>query len=328
MSRLPELSCRIPTAVAPVRFHAAISSSSAPELRRPRRGRHRALEAAGQRAERPIQLGHGRHLHLAAGRAAAHGNVRHEAGRPGGVPRRLPARSAPTSPASTSANICRCTPACADKFTIIRSIAHNFADHGGGHKRFLTGRDPASAGRLRQRLPDGRLDGRARSAANAAAACRTTSRHRRRPRRHRRLQLRLRLPRPVDAPVHGRRRSRPSRTSRCSNLRCRPQPKSRLPATASTCSAGSTHADADRPHRHDGGDGHLPPARPRPADAPTRPARRSTCRRSRASVRDRYGMHRYGQRALLARRLVEAGASFVTMVLENPYVPASRSRPT
>src|SRR4051794_13329487 len=31
----------------------------------------------------------------------------------------------------------------ADRFTLIRSIAHNFADHGGGHKRFLTGRDPA-----------------------------------------------------------------------------------------------------------------------------------------------------------------------------------------
>src|SRR5262249_30569192 len=30
----------------------------------------------------------------------------------------------------------------ADKFTIIRSVAHTFADHGGGHKKFLTGRDP------------------------------------------------------------------------------------------------------------------------------------------------------------------------------------------
>jgi hypothetical protein len=37
------------------------------------------------------------------------------------------------------------------------------------------------------------------------------------------------------------------------------------------------------------------------------------------TVRDRYGRHVWGQRALLARRLVEAGASFVTMVLENPY---------
>src|SRR5262245_33089263 len=26
----------------------------------------------------------------------------------------------------------------ADKFTLIRSIAHEFADHGGGHKRFMT----------------------------------------------------------------------------------------------------------------------------------------------------------------------------------------------
>ena len=31
----------------------------------------------------------------------------------------------------------------ADRFSIIRSIAHTFADHGGGHKRLLTGREPA-----------------------------------------------------------------------------------------------------------------------------------------------------------------------------------------
>lgn len=30
----------------------------------------------------------------------------------------------------------------ADKYSIIRSICHTFADHGGGHKRFMTGRDP------------------------------------------------------------------------------------------------------------------------------------------------------------------------------------------
>src|SRR5207302_10939102 len=30
----------------------------------------------------------------------------------------------------------------ADKFALIRSVHHRFADHGGGHKRFLTGRDP------------------------------------------------------------------------------------------------------------------------------------------------------------------------------------------
>ena len=32
--------------------------------------------------------------------------------------------------------------ACADRFTLIRSISHDFSDHGGGSKRFLTGRIP------------------------------------------------------------------------------------------------------------------------------------------------------------------------------------------
>jgi hypothetical protein len=32
-----------------------------------------------------------------------------------------------------------------------------------------------------------------------------------------------------------------------------------------------------------------------------------------ASVRDRYGRHTFGQSALLARRLVEAGVTFVTV---------------
>ena len=46
-----------------------------------------------------------------------------------------------------------------------------------------------------------------------------------------------------------------------------------------------------------------------------------------AKLRERYGMHAWGQRCLLARRLVEHGASFVTMVLENPYqsgLPAAK----
>jgi len=37
-------------------------------------------------------------------------------------------------------------------------------------------------------------------------------------------------------------------------------------------------------------------------------------------VRERFGRHSWGQRAILARRLVEAGARFVTIVMENPYV--------
>ncbi|MEI6235051.1 MAG: DUF1501 domain-containing protein [Planctomycetota bacterium] len=36
-------------------------------------------------------------------------------------------------------------------------------------------------------------------------------------------------------------------------------------------------------------------------------------------VRERYGMHAYGQRGLMARRLIEAGCRFVEMVWEHPY---------
>lgn len=36
-------------------------------------------------------------------------------------------------------------------------------------------------------------------------------------------------------------------------------------------------------------------------------------------TRDRYGYHAYGQRALMARRLVESGTRFVTAVWENPW---------
>jgi hypothetical protein len=35
-------------------------------------------------------------------------------------------------------------------------------------------------------------------------------------------------------------------------------------------------------------------------------------------LRDRYGRHAYGQRGLMARRLIEAGSRFVTMVWEHP----------
>ncbi len=37
------------------------------------------------------------------------------------------------------------------------------------------------------------------------------------------------------------------------------------------------------------------------------------------STKERYGKHAWGMRALVARRLVEAGCSFVTLVMENPY---------
>jgi hypothetical protein len=38
------------------------------------------------------------------------------------------------------------------------------------------------------------------------------------------------------------------------------------------------------------------------------------------ATREKYGRHKWGQRALLARRLVEAGTTFVTMQMQNPGV--------
>jgi hypothetical protein len=42
-------------------------------------------------------------------------------------------------------------------------------------------------------------------------------------------------------------------------------------------------------------------------------------------LRERYGMHAWGQRALMARRLVEAGSSFVTVAMENPFISGVKS---
>lgn len=42
-----------------------------------------------------------------------------------------------------------------------------------------------------------------------------------------------------------------------------------------------------------------------------------------AETRDRYGRHEWGQRALLARRLVEAGCSFVRMDMNSPNIPGT-----
>ncbi len=61
----------------------------------------------------------------------------------------------------------------ADKYTLLRSISHNFADHGGGHKRFLTGRDPKQPTGFVNDFPMvGSMT--AKIARAATSACRTT----------------------------------------------------------------------------------------------------------------------------------------------------------
>ncbi len=206
----------------------------------------------------------------------------------------------------------------ADKFTLVRSIAHNFADHGGGHKRFLTGRDPAQpTGFVNDHPMVGSMVYRVRGQRPGGVPnyiCGTDG-----GREH------------IDVFSFGSAYLGPAThpfmvpgdpcdpafqvrnlnmTQPAERLQDRLHLLERFDRTPGAIDASGAMNAIDT-NRH------------RALDLLTTDAARRAFDLSRepASVRDRYGMHRYGQRCLLARRLVEAGASFVTMVLENPTFP-------
>jgi hypothetical protein len=203
----------------------------------------------------------------------------------------------------------------ADKFTLIRSIAHNFADHGGGHKRFLTGRDPAQPTgfindhpmvgsmvyKVRGQRPggvpnyicgtDGGRDGI--DVFSFGSAYLGPSTH------------------PFMVPGDPSEAAFQVRNLNLIQPTERLQERLALLGRLDRALPGTVATDAIDTNRH------------RALDLLTTDAARRAFDLSREPqhVRERYGIHRYGQRALLARRLVEAGASFVTMVMENPTFP-------
>ena len=204
----------------------------------------------------------------------------------------------------------------ADKFNIIRSVCHEFADHGGGHKRFLTGRMPAS--------PVGFVN-------DAPAVTSIIS------------KSLTRSEQPMPATVLGVDGGRqgidvfsfgaaylgPSTTPfvvagdpsapdfKVQNIGLTPDMQARLD---------------DRVHLLDGMDrlrrdadtsglmGAMDEFSQRAFHMLTSPKVQAAFDLSREpeKVRERYGRHAFGQRGLMARRLVEAGSRFVTMVWENP----------
>jgi len=206
----------------------------------------------------------------------------------------------------------------ANRFTLIRSIAHNFADHGGGHKRFLTGRDPMSpvgfendhpmVGSMVSRVRGERPNGVPNYVAGTdpgrdgidvfsfGSAYLGPSTH----------------PFFVSGDP-----SMPNFEVRNLNLI---QPRERLQDRLRLLNwLDTTRNNLD----HTGTMSAMGTYRERALGLLTTDAARRAFDLSREPqrLRERYGMHRYGQRALLARRLVEAGASFVTMVMENPTPP-------
>src|SRR5260370_12844652 len=209
----------------------------------------------------------------------------------------------------------------ADRFALIRSIAHNFADHGGGHKRFLTGRDPLSpvgfendhpmVGSMVARVRGDRPGGVPNYVAGTDPGREGIDV----------FSFGSAYLGPATHPffVSGD-PSMPDFAVRNLNLiqsRERLQDRlrllGRLDVTRNALDQSGTMAA-------------MGAYRERALGLLTTDAARRAFDLSREPqrLRERYGMHRYGQRALLARRLVEAGASFVTMVMENP-TPAGQS---
>jgi hypothetical protein len=205
----------------------------------------------------------------------------------------------------------------ADKFTLIRSIAHNFSDHGGGHKRFLTGRDPLSpVGFVNDYPMVGSMVAKVRPERKAGVANYVAGTD---PGRD-----------GIDVYSFGSAYLGPSThpftvpgdpsapNFQVKNLSLAPQLRGRLRERLDLLGSVETvPAEVDRGGTMDAMDTY----RRRALDLLTNDAARRAFDLSRepAKLRERYGMHAWGQRALLARRLVEAGASFVTMVMENPY---------
>lgn len=207
----------------------------------------------------------------------------------------------------------------ADKFTLIRSIAHNFADHGGGHKRFLTGRDPMSpVGFVNDHPMVGSLVSRMRPQRPGQIpnyVCGTDG-----GRDH------------IDVFSFGSAYLGPSThpftvtgdpaaaNFEVRNLRANPQIEPRLTDRLDLLSRLDTaNASIDQTGTMQAFDTYRHRALGMMSSDLTR--RAFDLNQEPRYVRERYGMHRYGQRCLLARRLVEHGATFVTMVLENPSFP-------
>ncbi len=205
----------------------------------------------------------------------------------------------------------------ADKFTLIRSIAHRYPGHGDGMKHVLTGREPGDPGNF---IVDHPMVG------SMVAKCREKIR--------RGVPNYITVTDPgrdgIDVFGFGSAYLGPSTLPfifagdpsdpkfQVPNLAIAPQALDRLSGRLPLL------RDLDHPPMgRDTGDlmTGIDVSQARAIDMLQSPLARKAfdIASEPQKLRERYGMHAWGQRCLLARRLVEHGASFVTMVLENPY---------
>ncbi len=206
----------------------------------------------------------------------------------------------------------------ADKFSLIRSISHEFADHGGGHKRFMTGRAPKE--------PTGFVNDYPAVGSMIAKM---------------REQYSVGLPNYI-AGVDGGRQGIDTFSLGTAYLSPAYSPftlggdpaDAKFQVQNIALDQGMEARLADRQNllkgfdklRNDVDRSGTMQALDRFQQKASELLLSDTARtafdltREEKSTRDRYGMHGWGQRCLMARRLVEAGSSFVMMSLENPYI--------
>ena len=206
--------------------------------------------------------------------------------------------------------------ACADRFSLIRSISHEFADHGGGHKRFLTGRAPQE--------PTGFINDTPMAGSFVAAA---------------REGRAAGMP-PYMALVDAGRSGVDTFSFGSAYLGPSYEPfiVAGDPAVEGfrVRNISIDQAAAKRLHdraglargldrlRRDLDLGGSLVAKDRFDEEAISLLTSAAAQdafdlaRETDATRDRYGRHRFGQRALLARRLIEAGAGFVSVVMEHP----------
>jgi hypothetical protein len=207
---------------------------------------------------------------------------------------------------------------CADKYTLIRSIAHTFNDHGGGSKRVMTGRIPATP---------------TETVNDSPAVCTVVAKMRER--------LKLGLPNCTSLVDGGRANvdtyaqgaawlghgytpfmvdGDPSSAKfQIKNIGVNEEMAKRLDDRFTLLRGiEGVRREADTNPAIKTMGGHYE----RAFDILTSTQARTAFDLSKepTAVRERYGMNAWGQRALMGRRLVEAGCSFVTVVLENPHI--------
>jgi hypothetical protein len=201
----------------------------------------------------------------------------------------------------------------ADKFSIIRSISHGFANHAGGAGRFLSGRDPlAPLAPISQFPTIGTIVGRMKESRNIGIPNYVSSVNR----------------------VYGGGSSylgesalpfvvaRDPNASNFSvpNLSISGRLKDRLDDRVGLLNSFDT---MQRGIDRNGSIAAVDEFNEKALSLLTsdKAKRAFDISQEDPKTRDKYGRHKWGQRALLARRLVEAGVSFVTMQMQNPGVP-------